>query len=76
MLNLELSKRKIGREIAFNIDETPDLNSIYDIDRFMRPARLSPDPATCVTVGDKFFLVGRVSGLVQKYSIPHVSLEA
>ena len=75
LLSQETGKRKIGRELGFNIDETPDLNALYDPERFLKPNRPSQDPITCITAGEGFFIVGRVSGTVQKYTIPHVALE-
>lgn len=75
LLSMDASKRKIGRELGFNIDEQPDLNNIYDPNRFTRPNRAIQDPIACVTSGEGFFMVGRVSGTVHKYTIPHVSLE-
>ena len=76
VLAQDTSKRKMGREIAFNIDETPELNALYDSERFQKPYHSSQDPVTCITAGDGFFLVGRFSGTVNKYTIPHVSLES
>ena len=75
LLSQETSKRKIGREMGFNIDESPDLNALYDPERFMKAARASQDPISCITAGDGFFIVGRASGTLQKYTIPHVALE-
>ena len=75
LMSLDSSKRKIGREIAFNVDEQPDLNSIYDVERFSKPSRKAQDPISCVTSGNGFFMVGRASGTVNKYTIPHVALE-
>ena len=75
LLAQDSAKRKMGRENAFNIDETPDLNALYDAERFQRPSRQSQDPVTCLVAGDGFFLVGRFSGTVHKYTIPHVALE-
>lgn len=75
VLSQDASKRKIGREIGFNVDETPDLNALYDPERFNKPIRSSQDPIACVTTGEGFFLIGRVSGTVNKYTIPHVALE-
>jgi WD repeat-containing protein 35 len=75
LLSQDTSKRKMGRENAFNIDETPDLNALYDSERFQKPSRSSQDPVTCIVAGEGFFLVGRSSGTVNKYTIPHVALE-
>lgn len=69
-------KRKIGREIGFNVDESPDLNSFYDPERFNKPARPSQDSIACITAGDSFFLIGRISGTIEKYTIPHIALES
>lgn len=76
VLAQDTTKRKIGREIAFNIDESPELNTLYDSERFQKPYHSSQDPVTCITAGDGFFLVGRHSGTVNKYTIPHVALES
>jgi WD repeat-containing protein 35 len=61
LLAQDSAKRKMGRENAFNIDETPDLNALYDAERFQKPTRQSQDPVTCIVAGDGFFLVGRFS---------------
>jgi WD repeat-containing protein 35 len=76
LLSLDATKRKIGREIAFHIDETPDLNSLYDPNKFRATGRTNSDPISCVAAGEGFFIVGRVSGVLQRYTIPHVTQEA
>ena len=75
ILSQDISKRKIGREMGFNIDEAPDLNALYDPERFAKPMRPSQDSIACVTASDGFFLIGRASGTIHKYTIPHVALE-
>ena len=48
---------------------------MYDHTRFKKPNRANPDSITCVCPGDRYFLVGRNSGSIHKYTIPHVALE-
>jgi len=75
LLSLDATKRKIGREVIFHVDETPSASVNYDPSKYSRQARASRDPIACVTSGDGFLLVGRTSGVLQKYTLPHIALE-
>jgi len=69
-------KRKISREMAFHINEIPGANSSYNKDTYQKPTDPVRDPICCVTVCDHgIFIVGRVSGIVHRYTIPRIELE-
>jgi WD repeat-containing protein 35 len=66
--------RKLGRELAFYIDEIPDPNAVYDKDKF-ESKKETHDLISSVAIGDETFIVGRNSGIVFKYTLPHVMME-
>jgi WD repeat-containing protein 35 len=74
-LDKDLSRKKIGREIAFHIDETPNSSVVYDYNKYDK-IKKNTDNISCITSVDGTFIVGRKSGKVHKYTIPHISLEA
>jgi len=75
LLSNDPGKKKIGREVAFFVDDQPNLNKMYDVNTFSIGGRRLNDQISCVTAGDTYFLVGRVSGTVQKYALPTVNKE-
>ncbi|XP_062851768.1 WD repeat-containing protein 35 [Trichomycterus rosablanca] len=74
---LEINKvaktRKEGRERVFHIDDSPSSTSDGALD-FAKAQTTTRDPICCITASDKTLIVGRESGLLQKYSLPNVSL--
>lgn len=73
-LSLDAVKSRVGREIAFGIEQAPSFTEAYDSKRFTKAAK-SSNIITCLSVGQGFFLVGRTNGLIMKFSLPQVSLE-
>jgi WD repeat-containing protein 35 len=73
-LSLDAAKSRVGREVAFGIEQTPNFSEVYDSKRFSKTGRTS-NIITCLTIGQGFFMVGRANGLIMKYSLPQVALE-
>mmetsp|Transcript_12201 Transcript_12201/g.31343 ORF Transcript_12201/g.31343 Transcript_12201/m.31343 type:complete len:1210 (-) Transcript_12201:196-3825(-) len=64
-------------EMMFHIDETfAPGTGLHDKEGFVPPVAPAQDPIACVTATDQCFLVARESGVVQRYSLPHVGMEA
>jgi WD repeat-containing protein 35 len=70
----QASLRKIGREICWFIDEKPDLNIIYDKEQFDN-TRECEDIICCVAANENVLIVGRESGVLQRFTLPHISEE-
>ena len=77
-------RRREGREIVFHIDDTPDSGMLGRIEgktgadlhkEFSRQMQGTTDAICCVAASEQMFVVGRESGTVQRYSLPHVALE-
>jgi WD repeat-containing protein 35 len=68
------SKRRV--EMMFHIDESfaPGTGA-HDKEGFVAPTVAVQDPIACITATEQCFLVARESGVVQRYSLPHLSLE-
>ncbi|XP_059622220.1 WD repeat-containing protein 35 [Phlebotomus argentipes] len=75
-----LPSTKARRERRFHVDDTPSgvAEVLNDLDRggFEVPTATggTTDPICCIAASDKVLLVGRESGTMQEYSIPHVAL--
>jgi WD repeat-containing protein 35 len=68
------SKRRV--EMMFHIDESFAPGSgMHDKEGFVPPVKQSEDLIACITATEQCFLVARESGVVQRYSLPHLSLE-
>ena len=68
--------KRIGREVAFYVDDTPNMNTIYDKDKYDVSSNESNDPITSVTANDNLMIVGRASGSLIRLSLPHITVEA
>mmetsp|Transcript_20542 Transcript_20542/g.58181 ORF Transcript_20542/g.58181 Transcript_20542/m.58181 type:complete len:1228 (-) Transcript_20542:92-3775(-) len=69
------SKRRT--EMMFHIDESFAPGSgLHDKEGFVPPVAPAQDPIACLTATEQCFLVSRESGVVQRYSLPHLGLEA
>jgi len=68
--------RRLGKEVAFYVEDTPNMNAIYDKDRYDVTSLESNDPITSVTANDSIMVVGRASGSLVRYSLPHITVEA
>lgn len=67
-------KRRV--EMMFHIDESlAPGTGVHDKEGFVPPATATQDPIACITATEQCFLVARESGVVQRYSLPHLSLE-
>merc|ERR1719191_1758409 len=60
----------------FHIDESfaPGTGA-HDKEGFVAPTVAVQDPIACITATEQCFLVARESGVVQRYSLPHLSME-
>lgn len=71
---------KARKERRFHIDDTPSgvVDVINDLDKggYEPPINLNPtkDPICCIALSETILLVGRESGSVNEYSIPHIAL--
>jgi WD repeat-containing protein 35 len=68
-------KQKSGKENAFHIDESPKPDQIYDREKWHKPNIECTDTITSVAAGPDSFIVGRMSGQVNKYTLPYIQLE-
>lgn len=67
------------RDRLYHVDDTPSgvAEVIQDLDRnFEIPTntQATADPICCIASSDKAFIVGRESGMLQRYSLPQVAL--
>ncbi|KAL4456550.1 hypothetical protein ABPG74_000657 [Tetrahymena malaccensis] len=66
--------RRVGREQAWFIDKENDSNNQYDKDTYdVEPQ--SEDVICTVAANENFLLVARISGTINVYTFPHISLE-
>eukprot|EP00747_Dinoflagellata_sp_TGD_P185914 gnl/TRDRNA2_/TRDRNA2_42708_c0_seq1.p1 gnl/TRDRNA2_/TRDRNA2_42708_c0~~gnl/TRDRNA2_/TRDRNA2_42708_c0_seq1.p1 ORF type:complete len:1239 (+),score=279.59 gnl/TRDRNA2_/TRDRNA2_42708_c0_seq1:153-3869(+) len=64
-------------EMMFHIDESfAPGTGMHDKEGFVPPSAPAQDPIACLTATEQCFLVARESGVVQRYSLPHLGLEA
>jgi len=69
------SKRRT--EMMFHIDEAFGPGTgLHDKDGFVPPVAPTKDPIACITATENCFFVAREEGTVQRYSLPHLSLES
>uniref|UniRef100_A0A7S4L907 Anaphase-promoting complex subunit 4 WD40 domain-containing protein n=1 Tax=Guillardia theta TaxID=55529 RepID=A0A7S4L907_GUITH len=66
-------KKKDGKEIVWHVDESPN-TSTGGFDKLGRKPN-TEDPISCICANRSMLLVGRESGTVQRYSLPHIQLE-
>jgi WD repeat-containing protein 35 len=77
------ARRKEGRERLFHIDDpsasalpiSPAMTSLTDSKALSFLKLATPDPVCCVTATQTTLLVGRASGTLMKYSLPHLTFE-
>ncbi|MCI4376852.1 hypothetical protein PGIGA_G00193590 [Pangasianodon gigas] len=72
-INQVAKTRKEGRERVYHIDDTPSGTADGALD-FAKAFTATRDPICCITASDRTLIVGRESGIVQKYLLPNVSL--
>jgi WD repeat-containing protein 35 len=67
-------RRREGRERIFHVDD-PASQAATDLKSYRNLDKGTSDPIVCTTAGETCLMVGRASGLVQRYTLPHISLE-
>ncbi|ESO83236.1 hypothetical protein LOTGIDRAFT_197584 [Lottia gigantea] len=68
------SKRKAGAEKLFHIDDLPSgAGDPTDVD-FQKAFQPANDPICCICASDKMLIVGRESGIMNRYSMPMLAL--
>uniref|UniRef100_A0AAY4A968 WD repeat-containing protein 35 n=1 Tax=Denticeps clupeoides TaxID=299321 RepID=A0AAY4A968_9TELE len=72
-INQVAKTRKEGRERVYHIDDTPSGTSDGPLD-FGKAFTATRDPICCITATDKTLIMGRESGIIQRYSLPNVGL--
>ncbi|CAE7573710.1 Wdr35 [Symbiodinium sp. CCMP2456] len=64
-------------EMMFHIDESFAPGSgTHDKESFVPPSMTTQDPIACICATEQCLLVARESGVVHRYALPHLSLEA
>lgn len=67
--------RQEGRERIFHVDELPSSQSDQNIETWRSPSGPSNEPVSAIAASDQFLMIGRITGVVNRYSLPHLSLE-
>ncbi|CAJ1415377.1 unnamed protein product [Effrenium voratum] len=64
-------------EMMFHIDESfaPGTGT-HDKEGFVPPSSTTQDPIACICATEQCLLIARESGVVQRYALPHLALEA
>jgi len=70
----QLARRSTGRERLLDV-ENRDESPATPVENFSYPTEPVQDPITAVTASDKNLIIGRKSGLLQRYTLPHITLE-
>lgn len=68
-------KKKSGKENAFHIEELPNANGIYDKETWQKADIGCMDMICSIAAGPESFIVGRMSGTVNKYTLPYIQLD-
>ncbi|XP_053476198.1 WD repeat-containing protein 35 isoform X1 [Ictalurus furcatus] len=72
-INQVAKTKKEGRERVYHIDDTPSGTADGALD-FSKAFTATRDPICCIAASDRTLIVGRESGILQKYLLPNVSL--
>ncbi|KAG7199655.1 hypothetical protein KM043_014248 [Ampulex compressa] len=79
--NSMLHSGRVKRDKIYHVDETPTgvTEVIQDLDKdrsFNTPinTKATMDPICCLSATDKVLLIGRESGMIQRYSLPQITL--
>jgi WD repeat-containing protein 35 len=67
-------RRKEGRERIFHIDDAASVGA-SDLKSYRNMNKRTDDPICAITASETCLVVGRESGLVHRYTLPHISLE-
>ncbi|XP_055618976.1 WD repeat-containing protein 35 [Toxorhynchites rutilus septentrionalis] len=73
------SNVKAKADRKYHIDDTPALDVLNDLDAnntYDIPSKTDPsqDPICCIAASENLLLVGRESGLIHEYTLPHLVL--
>jgi len=68
------TRLKDGREVSFHIDEPPNLGDKKTVSRGMN-TKATNDPICCITASTSCLLIGRASGSLLRYNLPHISVD-
>jgi len=68
-------RRKEGRERAFHIDDDPALNASLEPAVIVQGRDPTPDQIIAMGASQSVLLVARESGVMHRYSLPHLSLD-
>lgn len=72
-----MKQRRAEMMWRFHIDESFAPGSgTHDKDGFVPPSTTTQDPIACICATEQCLLVARESGVVQRYALPHLALEA
>jgi WD repeat-containing protein 35 len=72
--NVKSLRRKEGRERIFHIDDPASVGA-SDLQSYRNMNKRTDDPICCVAASETCLVVGRESGIVHRYTLPHISLE-
>ncbi|KAI4891828.1 hypothetical protein NFI96_003820 [Prochilodus magdalenae] len=72
-INQVSKTKREGRERVYHIDDNPSGTADGTLD-FAKAFTATRDPICCITASDKSLIVGRESGILQKYSLPNITL--
>ncbi|XP_033640666.1 WD repeat-containing protein 35-like isoform X1 [Asterias rubens] len=72
-VNQAMGRKKDSRERVYHIDDTPSGagESMLDFSKAFAP---TGDSICCVCASDKVLMIGRESGTLNRYSLPHLAL--
>ncbi|XP_022083410.1 WD repeat-containing protein 35-like [Acanthaster planci] len=72
-VNQAVGRKKDSRERVYHVDDTPSGagDSVLDFSKAFAPTN---DAICCVCASDKLLIVGRESGTLNRYSLPHLAL--
>mmetsp|Transcript_8336 Transcript_8336/g.17822 ORF Transcript_8336/g.17822 Transcript_8336/m.17822 type:complete len:1276 (-) Transcript_8336:992-4819(-) len=68
-------KRRDVREKIFHIDDSNPSQGDHSPENFKLPDSASSDPVSAICATESVLMVGRASGVVQRYNLPHLTPE-
>ncbi|XP_071854382.1 WD repeat-containing protein 35-like isoform X2 [Apostichopus japonicus] len=72
-VNTAMARKKDGREKVYHIDDTPS-GAGEGMPDFSKAFAPTSDAICCICASDKLLVIGRESGTLNCYSLPHVAL--
>ncbi|XKL59501.1 hypothetical protein PGB90_000517 [Kerria lacca] len=75
----KINGSRFKKERLYHVDDTPSgvAEVIQDLDKNFEESSIAQptkDPICCITCSDKILLIGRRSGIIQRYTLPQVAL--